>query len=195
MATENSVAQAVEPLLLAADSRIMQPNTLTELGFCLVIVVIIISVHGWCVGTVSSRFATRLETLPRTAAGWRVSLLVSITIASLALLHLLETLIWVFPIWGMGLIPTFRETYLYVMEAYTTLGRGHVSLPADWRLVGPMIAISGLFTFSWTGSVLVYVMTESSKRHAQRVHAATLSRAAGTVREEVAQEIQARPKP
>lgn len=182
-------------MLLAADSRIMQPNTLTELGFCLVIVVIIISVHGWCVGTVSSRFATRLETLPRTAAGWRVSLLVSITIASLALLHLLETLIWVFPIWGMGLIPTFRETYLYVMEAYTTLGRGHVSLPADWHLVGPMIAISGLFTFSWTGSVLVYVMTESSKRHAQRVHAATLSRAAGTVREEVAQEIQARPKP
>jgi hypothetical protein len=30
-----------------------------------------------------------------------------------------------------------------------------------------MIAMSGLFTFSWTGSVLVYVMTESSKRHAR----------------------------
>jgi hypothetical protein len=195
MATEDSVAQAVEPLLQAADSRIMQPNTLTELGFCLVIVVIMISVHGWCVGTVSSRFATRLETLPRTAAGWRVSLLVSITIASLALLHLLETLIWVFPIWGMGLIPTFRETYLYVMEAYTTLGRGHVSLPADWRLVGPMIAISGLFTFSWTGSVLVYVMSESSKRHAHRAHARMLPHAVETVRAEVSHAFEDRSKP
>jgi hypothetical protein len=195
MATEDSAAMAVEPLLHTVDSGIMQPNTLAELGFCLIIAVIMISVHGWCVGSVSQRFATRLETLSRTAPGWRISLLVSGTIASLALVHLLETLIWVIPIWWMGLIPTFRETYLYVLEAYTTLGRGHVSLPADWHLVGPMIAISGLFTFSWTGSVLVYVMTESSKRHAHRVHAAALSRASGTVSKEVAQEIGVKPKP
>ena len=195
MATEDSGAMAVEPLLHAADSGIMRPNTLTELGFCLIVVVIMISVHGWCIGSVSRRFATRMETLSRTAAGWRISLLVSVTIASLALVHLLETLIWVFPIWWMGLIPTFRDTYLYVLEAYTTLGEGQVALPADWQLVGPMIAISGLFTFSWTGSVLVYVMTESSKRHAQRAHAKMPSRATETVRAEVAHEFEARPKP
>ena len=38
-------------------------------------------------------------------------------------------------------------------------------MPETWRLAGPMIAISGLFTFSWTGSVLVYVMTEIGRRH------------------------------
>jgi hypothetical protein len=195
MATEDSAGVAVGPPLHAADSGIMRPNTFTELGFCLIIVVIMISVHGWCIGTVSRRFATSLENLPKTAAAWRISLLVSVTIASLALVHLLETLIWVFPIWWMGLIPSFRDTYLYVLEAYTTLGEGQVALPADWQLVGPMIAISGLFTFSWTGSVLVYVMTESSKRHAHRAHAKMLSRATETDRAEVAHEFEARPKP
>jgi hypothetical protein len=195
MATEDSVAKAVEPLLRTVDSGIMQPNTLTELGFCLFIAVIMISVHGWCVGSVSHRFAASLENLPRTAAAWRISLLVSLTIASLALVHLLETLIWVVPIWWMGLIPTFRDTYLYVLEAYTTLGKGQVALPEDWRLVGPMIAISGLFTFSWTGSVLVYVMSESSKRHAHRAHAKILSDAAEKVKAEVAHEFEGTPKP
>jgi hypothetical protein len=194
MATEDTVAKAVEPLLHTVDSGIMQPNTLTELAFCLIIAVIMISVHGWCVGSVSHRFATSLETLPRTAAAWRISLLVSITIASLAMVHLLETLIWVLPIWWMGLIPTFRDTYLYVLEAYTTLGKGQVALPADWRLVGPMIAISGLFTFSWTGSVLVYVMSESSKRHAHRAHLKILAHAAETVRADLEHEFEGKPK-
>jgi hypothetical protein len=195
MATEESAAMAVEPLLHTVDSGIMRPNTFTELGFCLIIVVIMISVHGWCIGTVSRRFATSLENLPKTAAAWRISLLVSVTIASLALVHLLETLIWVFPIWWMALIPTFRDTYLYVLEAYTTLGKGQVVLPTGWQLIGPMIAISGLFTFSWTGSVLVYVMSESSKRHAQRAHARIVSHAAGTEPADVAPEVEGRPKP
>jgi simple sugar transport system permease protein len=43
MATEDSVATAVDPLLQTVDSGIMQPNTLTELGFCLFITVIMIS--------------------------------------------------------------------------------------------------------------------------------------------------------
>jgi hypothetical protein len=58
-----------------------------------------------------------------------------------------------------------------------------------------MIAISGLFTFSWTGSVLVYVMSESSKRHAQRAHARIVSRAAGTEPADVAPQVEGRPKP
>ena len=195
MATEDSVSGAVDPLLHSVDLGIVHPNMMTELAFSLVIAVLMISVHGWCLGSVSRRFAVSLENLPRDAAGWRVSLLVSVTIASLALVHLMETLIWVVPIWWSGLIPTFRDSYLYVLEAYTTLGKGQVSLPADWRLVGPMISISGLFTFSWTGSVLVYVMSESSKRHAHRAQAERLLHAAEKVRAEVAHEFEGTPKP
>jgi hypothetical protein len=195
MATEDSVSSAVDPLLHSVDLGIAHPNMMTELAFSLVIAVLMISVHGWCLSSVSRRFAVSLDNLPRDAAGWRVSLLVSVTIASLALVHLMETLIWVVPIWWSGLIPTFRDSYLYVLEAYTTLGKGQVALPKDWQLVGPMIAISGLFTFSWTGSVLVYVMSESSKRHAHRAQAERLLHAAEKVRAEVTHELEGTPKP
>jgi len=170
VATEDTVVHAVEPLLGAVSADVLNPNPFSEIGFCLLIVIIMISVHGWCLGSVSRRFAIGLAALPPSAPGWRVSLLVSVTIGLLALIHLLESLIWVVPIWWLGLIPSLHDTYLYVLEAYTTLGEGSVSLPKGWQIVGPMIAMSGLFTFSWTGSVLVYVMTESSKRHARTAH-------------------------
>jgi hypothetical protein len=63
----------------------------------------------------------------------------------------------------MGLIPSMRDSYYFVLESYTTLGEGAVGLPDRWRLIGPIIAMSGLFTFGWTGSVLVSVMTEFGK--------------------------------
>ena len=54
-----------------------------------------------------------------------------------------------------------------MLEAYTTLGEGNVTLPNEWHLAGPVIAISGLFTFGWTGSVLVYVMSQIGKLHSE----------------------------
>ena len=56
-----------------------------------------------------------------------------------------------------------RDSYYYVLANYTTLGEGNISLPDRWRLIGPIIAMSGLFTFGWTGSVLVSIMTEFGK--------------------------------
>ena len=84
-------------------------------------------------------------------------------IGALTLLHLVETLMWAVPLHLLGIVPNLRDSYYYVLESYTTLGEGNVSLPPDWRLIGPMIAMSGLFTFGWTGSVLVSIMTDFAK--------------------------------
>ena len=61
------------------------------------------------------------------------------------------------------MIPSLRDSYFFVLESYTTLGGGNVALPDQWRLVGPMIGMSGIFTFGWTGSVLVTIMNELGK--------------------------------
>lgn len=45
-----------------------------------------------------------------------------------------------------------------MLENYTTLGDDTVSLPTQWQLIGPVIAISGLFNFGWTASVFVNMM-------------------------------------
>lgn len=56
-----------------------------------------------------------------------------------------------------------RDSYYFVLESYTRLGEGAVRLPDGWRLIGPIMAMSGLFTFGWTGSLLVSIMTEFGK--------------------------------
>lgn len=173
MAGESIVKDTVDPVLNTVGTTVVSslkdPSLITELGFGLLVLVLVISVHGWFMGEVSKFFAVRFARFSKSSAQWRVSFLVSITIALLAGVHLLETLIWAIPIWWFGLISGFRESFSFVMESYTTLGGAKVGLPSAWTLIGPMIAISGLFTFSWTGSVMVYVMTETGKRHSQGV--------------------------
>ena len=78
--------------------------------------------------------------------------------ASLAELHLVVTLMWARPIWWSELIPGMRDSYYFVLENYTTLGDNSVSLPKAWRLIGPVIALSGLFNFGWTASVFVNML-------------------------------------
>jgi len=152
----------------ATDATAALTNPFIELGLATSILVPIIVVHGWCLGRVSKLFSTRFALYTPATPGWRISVLTSTTIALLVLIHFLETVLWTLPLITLGIIGNFRDAYYYVLEAYTTLGEGTIALPNEWRLIGPVIAISGLFTFGWTGSVLVYVMTQTGKLHAQR---------------------------
>jgi hypothetical protein len=170
MATEDIVKGAVEPILQTVDHTVafglVDPGPLAELAFGMVVLVIIIVVHGWSMGRISRMFARHIARMPADAPAWRINGLMWVTISLLAVTHLTETLLWAAPISASGLIPNFRDSYYFVLETYTTLGDASIVLPDAWRLVGPLIAISGLFTFSWTGSVLVYVVSETGRRHA-----------------------------
>lgn len=165
--TVDTVAPVLDTVGTTVVSGLKDPGLITELGFGLLVLVLLIAVHGWCMGVVTKFFAVRFARFGPKAAQWRVSFLVGVTIALLASVHLMETMIWVIPIWQSGLISGFRDAFYFVLESYTTLGDAKVVLPDSWRMIGPMIAISGLFTFSWTGSVMVYVMTETGRRHSR----------------------------
>ena len=131
-----------------------------EIAVGTLILIIVIFVHGAGIRVINRRFSKSWIHMTRSTPHWRPNLLLAVTIASLATLHFAETLIWAIPICVRGLIPSMRDSYYFVLENYTTLGEGTIRLPDQWRLLGPIIAISGLFTFGWTGSVLVSIMTE-----------------------------------
>ena len=139
------------------------PKPFLEIVIGTLIMIFIIFVHGAGIRQINQRFTKSWIHMDDATEYWRVNLLLTITIGSLAALHLAETLLWAIPLSVMGLIPSMRDSYYYVLENYTTLGEGSVSLPDRWRLIGPIIAMSGLFTFGWTGSVLVSIMTEFGK--------------------------------
>ncbi len=138
------------------------PAPVLEIAIGTLGVVLIIFVHGAGIRSISRRFNKSWVSVGRKGFV-RPNLLLALTIGSLAGLHFLETLIWAVPISHGSLIGSMRDSYYFVLESYTTLGAGNIALPDQWRLLGPSIAMSGLFTFGWTGSVLVSIMTEFGK--------------------------------
>jgi len=143
--------------------HLSNPNPLFEIFVGTVFLIAVIFVHGVGIRRISRQFSKSLAHVTSTTPHWRLNLMLSVTIAALAALHFAETLIWAVPLYVREIIPSMRDSYYYVLESYTTLGEGNVTLPDRWRLLGPIIAMSGLFTFGWTGSVLVSIMTDFGK--------------------------------
>jgi hypothetical protein len=131
-----------------------------EIVVGLFFLVVVIFIHGAGMRIVNRRFSTAWARVNENTPHWRLNLILATVIGSLATIHLVETMVWAVPISLAGIIPSMRDSYYYVLESYTTLGEGNVTLPDRWRLLGPLIAISGLFTFGWTGSVLVSIMNK-----------------------------------
>lgn len=74
-------------------------------------------------------------------------------------LHIIEITAWAFGLIWLGLILRPSDAIYFCANAYTTLGYGTVDLDPHWRNISPIIAISGLFTFAWTTSSLVNIVT------------------------------------
>jgi 4-amino-4-deoxy-L-arabinose transferase-like glycosyltransferase len=83
--------------------------------------------------------------------GWSVFLLLT--------LHIAEFMMWAYTLIYLGLIARAYDAIYFCANAYTTLGYGSVDLEAHWRLISPIIGISGLFTFAWTTSALIDVVS------------------------------------
>jgi hypothetical protein len=140
----------------------IEPDPLLEIAIGVVALVVVILFHGVCMRVINRRFSrawVRVRSDPRS---FRVNLVLALVIGALAAVHLSETLFFAVPLWRSGIVPEFRDSYFFVLESYTTLGEGSITLPDAWRLLGPIIAMSGLFTFGWTGSVLVSIMGQIS---------------------------------
>jgi len=83
--------------------------------------------------------------------GWGVFLMLA--------LQIVEILMWALMLNRLGLIKNVHDVIYFCANTYTTLGMGRMELERSWRLISPIIAISGLFTFAWTTSALVDLVT------------------------------------
>ena len=88
-------------------------------------------------------------------ARWRADLLMGSIVFMLLALHTVEMLLWTMALVYSNLIPDWRSAGFFAGNTYTTVGYGAFILPDGWRMLAPIIAMSGLFAFGWSGSVLV----------------------------------------
>jgi hypothetical protein len=165
-----------------AEVQAAASQPLVEVGIGTLGLIVVILVHGFFMSAISRTFNRRWvrATSGTHVAYWRSDLLVAAVIGSFVLAHMISTLIWALPLQYFGLIPDMRSCYYFVLQCYTTLGMGGVDLPEPWALLGPVISMSGLFAFGWTGSVLVGIMTEYGSLARSRARAENTSGGAGT---------------
>ena len=144
------------------------PDPVIETVLGVLWLTLVILIHGVGIQKINSDFAYVWAHVTVATSHWKINFILGVVIASLTVLHLVETIFWALPIYALSLVPTWADSYYYVLENYTTLGAGDVRLPEQWRLMGPIIAISGLFTFGWTTGVLVSTMSELTQLNKQR---------------------------
>ena len=73
-------------------------------------------------------------------------------------LHIAGVVAWSMILTKLGLISDARNAIYFCANAYTTLGYGNVDLDEHYRIISPIIGMSGLFTFAWTTGALVTIV-------------------------------------
>ncbi len=116
---------------------------------------LIVIFHATGVRFVTNHVVHRSQNIMQRPTTWRADLLMSGTVFMLLALHLSEIVIWAAALVYSGLVADWRAAGFFAGNTYTTVGYGTFVLPMGWRMLAPIIAISGLFTFGWSGSVLV----------------------------------------
>ena len=84
--------------------------------------------------------------------------LFGIAVFLLLALHIIGLIVWSVVLRHLGLISNAKDAIYFCANAYTTLGYGQVDLDPQYRIISPIIGISGLFTFAWTTSALVTIV-------------------------------------
>jgi hypothetical protein len=126
-----------------------------DLFFGGIMLVFIILVHAAGVRAVTTHVLRRSQAIMQRPARWRADLLMGSIVFMLLALHVLEMFIWAAALAYSNLVPDWRSAGFFAGNTYTTVGYGAFILPDGWRMLAPIIAMSGLFAFGWSGSVLV----------------------------------------
>jgi hypothetical protein len=137
-----------------------QGNPVLEIALGTIPLLTTLLVHGLGMGLVQRVFEARAVPQYR-AHGHAVGYFAAIVVMML-FTHLVEIFMWSAVLVGIEALPVFRDAFYYVAATYTTLGYGEGTLPKAWRLLAPMIAISGLFAFGWTTGTLFNLVTQAS---------------------------------
>jgi hypothetical protein len=137
---------------------------LAALGIGAVILTLLAIFHGISLHKILVHFKRRQI---RLQAGrphlWGAAFLFGWAIFMMLSLHVAEIVLWSVALSHLGLIVKAADSFYFCANAYTTMGYGTVDLSTQWRNITPVIAISGLFTFAWTTSSLVAMISNYLK--------------------------------
>ena len=151
MSTAASDLQGLRPSLV--ENALTQALPLPDIMFGGAVLVFVIMFHAFWIRVITSAFLKRSGAQVRSSL-WRADLLFTVTVMMLLALHLAEVVVWSAALIFGDIVADWSTAAYFAANCYTALGEPF-SLPRAWRIVPPIIGMSGIFTFAWTASVLV----------------------------------------
>jgi len=85
----------------------------------------------------------------------------------LILIHLLEIGIWALFFWWQECLPDAEASFYFSGVTYATLGYGDLLLPNEWRMFGPLEALTGTLM---CGLSIAFFFAVLSRRILQRMN-------------------------
>ncbi|MGO4392459.1 hypothetical protein AB4Z46_14025 [Variovorax sp. M-6] len=136
------------------ENALTQALPLPDIMFGGAVLVFVIMFHAFWIRIITGSFLKRSTALRSHGSLWRADLLFTLTVMMLLALHLAEVVVWSAALIFGDIIGEWSTAAYFAANCYTALGEPF-SLPRAWRMVPPIIGMSGIFTFAWTASVLV----------------------------------------
>ncbi len=134
-----------------------------DVAFGGVMLIVIILIHAAGVRLVTDIVARRMRIIMVHPRVWQADVVMTLSVVLLLVLHLVEIVVWSSSLVYGGLVASWRAAGFFAGNTYTTVGYGNFVLPPNWEMVAPIIAMSGLFTFGWSGSVLVDIVSRCQR--------------------------------
>jgi len=78
-----------------------------------------------------------------------------LSFAFIALIHIIEVILWAVMLMLLGLVLNPIEAILFAGSTYTTIGFISNIMPFEWKVLPLFIAFSGLFSVAWTTSIMI----------------------------------------
>ena len=163
-----NAAQPIPHSGVVLDGALRQAMPFADLLFGGGVLLLVIMCHAFFIRLITSSFLKRSKALEAHPVLWRDDLLFITSVISLLTLHLVEIFLWTAALVFWEIVPDWAQAGYFAANCYTALGEPF-SLPHEWRVVPPIIAISGIFTFAWTASVLVDFVARFNDLRARRL--------------------------
>jgi hypothetical protein len=97
---------------------------------------------------------------------WQITWLLIRIAWFLIVLHLFEIAVWALFFWWQQCLPDAESSFYFSGVTYATLGYGDLLLPKEWRLFGPVEALTGTLM---CGLSIAFFFAVLSKQILQRM--------------------------
>lgn len=113
-----------------------------------------IAMQGSTVALVMGKLKPKLRALAKQNRTAMAHLLFFGSILVLLASHIAQILIWALFLYWPGIMANPHHAMLLAGSTYTTVGFANDTLAEQWQLLAVIMAVTGLFAFAWSTSIL-----------------------------------------